>query len=92
MNSSVSLPPYHTIHFLTIIVPICPALQSIRQTYVFSLETRTKCPELECGSPCPTQSIMVLGRTTLSPQSLGSSTVNLAVGLLEIFLSCLVFY
>lgn len=65
-NHSVSrCLPYHLIHVLTIIVPICRVLQGAWWTHVFSLKPRAHVPRSECRSPCPAQFIMALGRAVL---------------------------
>lgn len=59
---------YQTTHLLTIVVPICLALQGAKWALVFSLEPRADHTRPVCGSLCPTQSVMALGRTMLSYQ------------------------
>lgn len=66
MNHSVCrCLPYHPIHVLTIIVPICRVLQGAWWTHVFSLQPRADLAQSERRSPCPAQFIMALGRTVL---------------------------
>lgn len=62
LNQSLSLSPipHHTIAMLTLIVPICLALQGTRWACVFSLEPRAENPRPVCGSSCPTQFSMML--------------------------------
>lgn len=57
--------PYHLIHVLTIIVPICRVLRGAWWTHIFSLQPRADLPRSECRSPCPAQFIRALARIML---------------------------
>lgn len=59
---------------------------------VFFFQPVTNCPEYACGSPCPTQSTMVLDRNMIPYYSSGKFTLDLYVVSSEIFFSILVFY